>query len=129
MLPLRVVTGVPRMALLARPPLAVACALLVVSGFGYAYALGIQQAFLDSVPEELRGQAFGLNTTGLMGGQGLCPAVAGAIAGALGPGMHGPAVVIAGCGAAVLMTAALWRPLGKPREMSEGSSMVGRDTS
>jgi len=100
--PLMLLLGLPLPVLLARPPVALACLVLVVSGFGYAYSLGIQQAFLDSVPEELRGQAFGLNTTGLMTGQGLCPAAAGALAGFIGA----PAV-IAGCGAAIILTSTL----------------------
>jgi hypothetical protein len=61
-------------------PLPVIAGLLFVSTLGFGYMLGIQQAFLDSVPPQLRGQAFGLNSTGLMGGQGLLPS-AGSAAG------------------------------------------------
>lgn len=120
--PLRLLIGAPLIVLVGRPPLVLACALLVVSGFGYAYSLGVQQAFLDSVPERLRGQAFGLNTTGLMGGQGLCPAMAGAIASPLGP-----AAVIAACGVAVLIaTALLSIPAPAPSESSRFLSLWQR---
>lgn len=78
------------------------------------YQLGIQQAFLDSVPERLRGQAFGLNSTGAMGGQGLLPLVVGALAGPLGTG---PAMAMAGT-ATVLTAFALRAPLTGSRRAS-----------
>jgi predicted MFS family arabinose efflux permease len=84
--PLVVTMGVPLLAMSFRPPLPLAALALLACGAGFAYQLGLQQAFLDCLPERRRGQAFGLNTTGLMGGQGLTPAVAGALAGALGAG-------------------------------------------
>jgi MFS family permease len=96
--PLAVLTGLPLLAFFFRPPLTTAAAVLLVSGLGFAYQLGLQQAFLDSVPERLRGQAFGLYTTGAMGGQGLGPMVAGVLASALAPG---PAMALAGTGTVV----------------------------
>jgi len=82
--PLAAGMGVPLLALVFRPPLPLACLALLACGAGFAYQLGIQQAFLDSLPERRRGQGFGLNSTGVMGGQGLTPAIAGALAGAAG---------------------------------------------
>ncbi len=73
-LPLLVVTGAPLLALPLHPPWLVVAAALFCCGFGFGYQLGIQQAFLDSLPEGLRGQGFGLLATGLMGGQGADPA-------------------------------------------------------
>ncbi len=52
-------------------------ALLVVTGFGFGYALGVQRAFRDAVPAEVRGQAFGLMSTGLMTLQGVGPMLFG----------------------------------------------------
>jgi hypothetical protein len=43
---------------------------MFTDGFGAAYMPGIQQAFLESVLTELPGQAFGLDATGAMTGQG-----------------------------------------------------------
>jgi MFS family permease len=109
--PLAVAMGVPLLALAFRPSLPAACLALLVGGAGFAYQLGIQQAFLDSLPERRRGQAFGLNSTGMMGGQGLTPAVAGALAGLLGAA---PAMTLAGA-ATVLAAVALRGPLtGRP---------------
>lgn len=51
--------------------------LLAVTGFGFAYGLGLQQRFVDAVPAERNGQAFGLMSTGLMTLQGVGPAVFG----------------------------------------------------
>ena len=93
--------GAPLLALAFRPPLPVTGAVLFACGFGFAYMLGIQQPFLDSLPERLRGQAFGLNSTGMMTGQGLVPPVAGGLAAASGAG---PAMAVAG---AVTILAAL----------------------
>jgi MFS family permease len=105
--PLAMLIGAPLLALAFRPPLPAAAAALLLCGFGYAYPLGIQQAFLDSLPARLRGQGFGLNTTGQMGGQGLLPSATGGVA-----ALAGPAVAIAAAGAAVMIIAsALRRPL------------------
>ena len=109
--PLAVAMGVPLLVLAFRPSLPTACLALLASGAGFAYQLGIQQAFLDSLPEQRRGQGFGLNSTGMMGGQGLTPAVAGALAGLLGAA---PAMTLAGA-ATVLAAVALRGPLtGRP---------------
>jgi hypothetical protein len=99
--------GAPLLTLLFRPPQALAGLALLVCGSCFAYQLGIQQAFLDSLPERRRGQGFGLNSTGAMGGQGLIPVAVGALAGALGAA---PAMAIAGA-ATILAALALRRPL------------------
>jgi hypothetical protein len=99
--------GVPLLALAFRPPLPVAAAALFASGSGFAYLLGIQQAFLDSLPARLRGQGFGLNSTGAMAGQGLFPPAAGGLAAAFGAGV---AMALAGV-ATILAALALRVPL------------------
>ena len=105
--PLAAAMGVPLLALLFRPPLPLACLALLACGSGFAYQLGIQQAFLDSLPERRRGQGFGLNSTGTMAGQGLTPAVAGALAGGVGA-----AAAMAAAGTATVLAAlALRGPL------------------
>jgi hypothetical protein len=105
--PLALLTGLPWLLFLARPPLAAAAAAMFAGGFGIAYTLGIQQAFLDSVPPQLRGQAFGLNSTGAMSGQGMGPWLMGALAAILGP-----ACAMAASGAtSVVCTLALFRSL------------------
>ena len=111
--PLAVAMGLPLVVLIAQPPLPLAAVALLVCGFGFAYELGLQRAFLDSLPDGLRGQAFGLNATGGMGGQGLFPLAAGGLAAAFGAGA---AIGIAGL-ATVLAALALRAPLtGRWRE-------------
>jgi hypothetical protein len=105
--PLAVLMGAPLLARILRPPLPFAGAALLASGLGCGYQLGIQQAFLDSLPPRLRGQAFGLSATGAMGGQGLVPLAAGGLAAALGAG-----TAMAAAGAATILAAfALRGPL------------------
>ena len=99
--PLAALMGVPLLVLAFRPPLPVTGTVLFACGFGFAYMLGVQQPFLDSLPDRLRGQAFGLNSTGMMTGQGLIPPVAGGLAALSGAG---PAMAAAG---AVTILAAL----------------------
>jgi Major Facilitator Superfamily len=98
--PLVLAMGAALLALLFRPPLLFAGAALLVSGFGFGYQLGLQQAFLDSVPARLRGQAFGLSATGGMGGQGLIPPVIGGLATVLSAG-----TAMAVAGAATILAA------------------------
>jgi MFS family permease len=105
--PLALLLGVPLVALVAPLPLLVVGLLLFATGLGFGYQLGIQRPFLDAVPPSLRGQAFGLNTTGLMGGQGLVPSLIGAVAVATGAG---GAIALAGC-ATILVVLSLRRVL------------------
>jgi MFS family permease len=110
--PLVMVMGAVLLPLVFRPALPVACLIMLAAGFGFAYMLGIQRAFLDALPPRLRGQAFGLYSTGMMGGQGLLPPLAGGLASALGAA---PAMAIAGA-ATVTAALALRAPLtGHPR--------------
>ena len=105
--PLVAAMGAPLLALPFRPPQVLAGLALFLCGSCFAYQLGIQQAFLASLPEQRRGQGFGLNSTGAMGGQGLIPVAAGALASALGAA---PAMAIAGA-ATIVAALALRRPL------------------
>lgn len=108
--PLAGVLGVPLLAIAADPPFTVTAAMLAVTGVGFAYGLGIQRRFLDAVPEQRRGQAFGLLSSGLMTLQGVGPAVFGALA-EVTPIRY--AVALAG--AATVATAVALRPrLSRP---------------
>jgi Na+/melibiose symporter-like transporter len=110
-LPLSLLVGAPLLCFACRPPLAVAAVCVCASGMGLAYPAGLQRAFVEAIPESLRGQGFGLASTGLMGGQGLLPTAFGGVATALGP-----AGAIASAGAAVAATALLtsWRMPNDP---------------
>ena len=92
-LPLLLLMGLPLLPLVAHLPLAVTAGLLGLASAGFAYQLGRQQAFLDAVPHQAKGLAFGLNSTGIMTGQGLGPIAAGAVASSLNAG---PTMALAG---------------------------------
>ena len=92
--PLLLVLGAPLTLFVLRPPLVVAGVLLLVAGTGFAYELGVQRRFLDVVPEQVRGQAFGLVSTLVMFGQGVGPIVFGALGSAFTPST---AMALSGC--------------------------------
>ncbi|WP_248958219.1 MFS transporter [Sphaerisporangium perillae] len=77
--PLAVAIGVPMLGFATRPDVAWCLALAVLTGICLAYNLGLQRRFVDAVPEDVRGQAFGLLTSGQMTTQGLGAALAGAL--------------------------------------------------
>ncbi|MEU6539438.1 MFS transporter [Streptomyces sp. NPDC047000] len=79
-LPLVCLTLLPYAGYVLRPGLGVSLLLLLVSGAGSAYTLGLDQWFVRTVPEELRGRAMTLLTAGLMTVQGTGMALAGVVA-------------------------------------------------
>jgi Na+/melibiose symporter-like transporter len=109
-LPLTMLVGAPLLAFAWRPPLVVAALALAVSGTGLAYSLGLQRAFAEAVPRHLRGQGFGLASTGLMGGQGLLPSAFGGVATVLGAG---GAMAIAGASVVAGALLTRWRLPGR----------------
>lgn len=78
--PLAVAAGVPLLGFAARPGIAWCLVIAVLTGTCLAYNLGLQRRFVDAVPEAVRGQAFGLFTSGQMTTQGLGAALAGVLA-------------------------------------------------
>ncbi|GAA4241497.1 MFS transporter [Actinomadura meridiana] len=97
-LPLATLTGLPLLFFAADPGLVAACALMAAATFGLSYELTVQRRLVDAAAEEVRGQAMGLANTGLMTGQALGIAGAGALAEFVAPGP-----VIAVCGAAAVV--------------------------
>ncbi|MDA0637276.1 MFS transporter [Nonomuraea sp. MCN248] len=106
-LPLALLMGVPWLAFLATPGIVWSAVLAAVSAGCLAYQLGLQRRFVDAVPEEVRGQAFGLLSTGLMTGQAVGAALVGVAGELLTPRLG---IVVAGVGG-VLAALALFRPL------------------
>jgi hypothetical protein len=85
---------VPLLLLGLRPPLAVALPLLVLSGLGSAYTLGLDLIGLEVTPEPLLARMFTIATAGLMTLQGLGFAAAGALGQVVSPST---AILIAAC--------------------------------
>ncbi|MFE6625166.1 MFS transporter [Streptomyces sp. NPDC057740] len=96
--PLIALTGLPLVGFVTEPGAGVSSCLLLLCGFGLAYGLGLQRPFLDALPQDGRGQAFGLLGSGSMTLQGVGPACFGTVAAGIGTG---GAIALAG-GAAVL---------------------------
>ena len=96
--PLAVWLGLPLLGLAADPPASVCALLLLASSAGFSYAIGLQRRFLEVLPADNQGQAFGLLSSGMMTLQGIGPVLVGAVAGLAGTG---PAMAVAG-GATVL---------------------------
>jgi len=119
MAPLAVLSCVPLLLFVLHPGLPLALALLAVSGIGMSYNLPANAAFVQTVPAAQRGQAFGLVAAGLVAGQGLSIAAAGAIADHVAP-----AVVIAVAGG--LGTAAAVLVTGVDRRLSTSATPVLR---
>ncbi|MFB7506388.1 MFS transporter [Streptomyces broussonetiae] len=83
-LPLLCLTLLPYLGFALRPGLVVSLLLLLVSGAGSAYTLGLDQWFVRAVPQELRGRAMTVLSAGLMTVQGVGMALAGVAAQAAG---------------------------------------------
>ncbi|MFI6793376.1 MFS transporter [Nonomuraea sp. NPDC050383] len=127
-LPLAVLLGLPWLGFLAGPEMGWASVLAAVATSGLAYQLGLQRRFLEAVPEEARGQAFGLLSAGLMTGQAAGAALVGVLGEAAGPG-----VAIAAAGAtgvvAALALARVLRPAagGGPVREVTGAAHPSRE--
>ncbi|MFD5420229.1 MFS transporter [Streptomyces sp. NPDC127069] len=78
--PLAAVCLLPFLLYALRPGPAVVAAALVLAGLAHAHALGIDRMYVDAVPDELRGRAMTLLSTGVMTLQGVGMALAGAAA-------------------------------------------------
>lgn len=75
--PLAVAACLPLVVCFVNPPLPVVAALFVLSGLGASYNLVASTTFVLAVPDDRRGQAFGLAVTALRVAQGLGVALAG----------------------------------------------------
>ncbi len=78
--PMAVCTCLVLVATVLRQSLAVSMAIFAVSNAFTVYQIAANTAFVERVPNERRGQAFGLANAGLIVGQGVAVAVAGAVA-------------------------------------------------
>ncbi|MEV6153102.1 MFS transporter [Nonomuraea sp. NPDC052129] len=122
-LPLAVLIALPWLAFLMAPGVAWAAVLAAVSAAGVSYQLGLQRRFVDAVPEEVRGQAFGLLSAGLMTGQAIGAAAIGVLGEAIGPGPAIFAAGVAGVLVALALSGAL-RPEARPVSASQVTEVV-----
>ncbi|MPQ97369.1 MFS transporter [Modestobacter sp. I12A-02628] len=88
----------PRVLPDGRPTVVAVTALFVLAGIGGSWTIPLNVAFVQAVPDEFRGRAFGVAVAGLSGSQGLGIVLAGLAAEAALP-----STVVAGCGALGLL--------------------------
>lgn len=118
--PLAVLACAPLVVCWVSPPLPVTVALWAVSGMASSYHLLASAAYLQAVPDQRRGQAYGIAATALKTSQGLGIAAAG-----LAAEYVAAAVVVAAAGAlgviAAVVAGAGWN---RARRRAEPSSVV-----
>ncbi|MFC1414078.1 MFS transporter [Streptacidiphilus sp. N1-12] len=117
-LPLITLMGLAVLGFALEPGRAPATVLLLLAGCGFAYQLGLQRPFLESLPPELHGQAFGLLGSGIMTLQGVAPVVLAATATAAGLST-GTAMGLTG---ALTLAAAVWIATCRPRPTSAATT-------
>jgi predicted MFS family arabinose efflux permease len=111
---LAVMSCLPLVFFFSTPPLPLAVGLLVISGIGTTYNLPANAAFMQALPAERRGQAFGLVSAGLVAGQGISIALAGACAELTSPGVVIGVAGVLGVAAALSLSGAGRRFLSSP---------------
>ncbi|MDH6580009.1 MFS transporter [Kitasatospora sp. MAP5-34] len=93
----------PYLLFLLGPGIPEAVLLVGVASVGFSTSLLLQDRLVTLVPAEVRGQALGLHSSGMLTMQAVCAAVAGAVAGQLSPAT----TMALMAGLSVLVTAAL----------------------
>jgi hypothetical protein len=106
--PMAVCANLALVLAVLRPSLAVSMAIFAVANMFTVYQIAANTAFVERVPSERRAQAFGLANAGLVVGQGVAFAVAGAVAEVVPPSTV--VALAGGLGAVVACGLALrWR--------------------
>jgi predicted MFS family arabinose efflux permease len=113
--PLRFLLAAPYVLFLLHPPLPVALTLGFLASAGYAASLPLQERLLAHTGADVRGQALGLYSTGMMAMQGIGAVLAGLLAQRLGgPPGASTAIGVFGC-ASLAVTVALVPGLRRTR--------------
>jgi MFS family permease len=125
--PMAVCTCLVLVLTILRPSLAVSMVIFAVANGFTVYQIAANTAFVERVPNERRGQAFGLANAGLVVGQGAGFAIAGAIAEVVPPStvvaLAGGLGAIIACGLAVS-----WRRMS-PTVGRHSAKHLGREAS
>ncbi|TDD02293.1 MFS transporter [Nonomuraea deserti] len=98
--PMAVLTGVPLLCFAVQPGLPIALISLGLTGFLSSYMVVAHARFINTAPDDQRGQLIGVGTAGLIAGQGL-----GILAGGALGELLGAHCAIAICAAAGVMAA------------------------
>jgi predicted MFS family arabinose efflux permease len=122
--PLRLLLAVPYLVFVLDPALPVAAAAITLASAGFAASLLLQERLVALTPADVRGQALGLHSSGMMTMQGVGAAAAGVIAQYTSPAV----AMFAMAAASVLVTLCLapgLRP-GRPESTASPSRRPAR---
>lgn len=118
--PLRILLALPYLAFVFVPALPLAGVIAFVASVGYAASLPLQERLIDHTEGQVRGQVFGLNSTGLMVGQGLGALLGGTVASMLGVGVTAAArAMVVMAIASLTVSVAVTRSLRRSRPSVE----------
>jgi MFS family permease len=112
--PLRLLLAVPYLVFVLRPPAAVAVAAVCLASVGYSASLLLQDQLVAVTPESMRGQALGLQSSGMLTMQAVGAAVAGALAQWLPTATTMTVTAAASIAVTLALTPGLRRPAGLP---------------
>ncbi|MEV4347764.1 MFS transporter [Actinoplanes sp. NPDC049596] len=107
--PLRLLLALPYLGFLFAPSPAAALVLAFVASAGYAASLPLQERLVGAAGPDMRGQAFGLYSTGLMAGQAIGAAIGGVLATRLGATHAMGVLAVASLAVTVALTPGLRR--------------------
>ncbi|MEU5565819.1 MFS transporter [Micromonospora musae] len=125
--PLRLLLALPYLAFVLAPPLPLAMAVALIASVGYAAMLPLQERLVAHSPSDARGQVLGLHHNGMLAGQALCAAVAGAVAD-LVPAYHAVALLAgASLVATLTLTAGLRRTAPRAATIGGVEDRTGPD--
>ncbi|MFI6512617.1 MFS transporter [Streptosporangium sp. NPDC050855] len=107
--PLRLLLAVPYLVFLLAPPLPVAVAAVTLASAGFSAGLMLQQRLMEITPEEMSGQAFGLQSSGTLAMQGVAAALAGTVAELTSPAVAMAAMAVASVAVTLVLAPGLRR--------------------
>lgn len=122
--PMRFLLAVPFLVFAFPVPLHVAAVAVATAGLGFSAGLLLQNTLVGLTPGEIRGQALGLHSAGLLTMQAIGGAMAGAVAEYVAAG---PTMVIMATASAVV-TLALIPGLRRSTETTDGQALPERAT-
>jgi predicted MFS family arabinose efflux permease len=105
--PLHVLLAVPYLLFALTPAVWIGAMAVFAASAGFSAGLGLQQRLIEAVPDDLRGQALGLESSGRMTFQAVGASLVGSLAEATGA----PIAMTGAALASLLITALLWAPL------------------
>ena len=111
--PVQALLALPYLAFALTLPVALAAALVAVASVGFGAGLLLQERLVALVPDDVRGQALGLHSSGMLTMQAVAATVSGSLAELTGAG---PAMALMACGSlavTALLVPRLRRPVGE----------------